>query len=128
MLSIDSLVSTIQLAVTGTASRVPAYMRAHYIFNGKGYDCGVDGYFEGNSYESDSNDFPYIHVYYDDGSDEIYDCGGGYDYIELLEGPGTLQFVREFWTMPNDYIYFLYIYTENEVSTAETKLSNWYTD
>ena len=70
--------------------------------------------------------FPSIQVFYDDGSNEVYDADGLDDSIVLIEGPGTLQFVR-LEDSGVDYHYY-YTYTENGITTPEVCLRYWFYD
>ena len=71
--------------------------------------------------------FPYVAVTYDDGTEEIYDADGNYSLLQVIEGPGSLQYIRSEYK-PKYWLCFYYTYTENGVSTPETVLHSYYDD
>lgn len=71
--------------------------------------------------------FPGIKVFYDDGSNQVYDCSdGGYEDIETLEGAGILTYIR--METVGHYVNYYYTYTENGVTTPEAMLYSHYDD
>ena len=64
--------------------------------------------------------FPYIAVTYDDGTEEIYDADGAGAEVQVIEGPGSLQYIKQEWH--SHYKVYYYVYTEDGVSTDEVAL------
>ena len=111
--------SNIQYSISGSRSPVsvrPCYANGttdNYIDNDRGFYIPAV--------------FPYVAVTYDDGTEEIYDADGNYSLLQVIEGPGSLQYIRSEYK-PKYWLCFYYTYTENGVSTPETVLHSYYDD